>query len=162
MPISWNYAPKGWSFCNGATLPINQDQALFALLGTTYGGNGQTTFQLPNLQGRVAIGLGNGFTEGQVGGEINHTLSTQEMPQHTHQLSASNVSSGLLPKPNGNSAGAPTGTPPRSLYGAPQNHVPMVSQSVGNVGGSQPHANEQPYLVINWVIALQGIFPSQN
>ncbi len=162
MPISWNYAPKGWAFCNGQTLAINQNQALFSLLGTMYGGNGQTNFQLPNLQGRVAIGFGNGFTQGAVGGEINHTLSTQEMPPHTHQLSASNVNSGLLPKPNGNSPGAPTGTPPQSLYGPPQNLVPMVSQSVGFKGGSQPHENEQPYLVINWVIALQGIFPSRN
>jgi microcystin-dependent protein len=162
MPISWNYPPKGWAFCNGQTLAINQNQALFSLLGTTYGGNGQTTFQLPNLQGRIPIGFGNGFTQGQAAGETAHTVSISELPQHAHQLNASNVSANLLPKPNGNSPGAPTGSPPRSLYGPAQNLVAMISQSISNVGSSQPHENEQPYLVINWVIALQGIFPSRN
>jgi microcystin-dependent protein len=162
MPISWNYAPKGWAFCNGQLLPINQDQALFSLLGTTYGGDGRTNFALPNLQGRIPISFSGNFVQGQVGGEIAHTVSISELPAHTHQLNASTVGTGLLPKPNGNSPGAPTGTPPRSLYGPAQNLVGMAAQSVSNIGGSQPHENEQPYLVINWVIALQGIFPSRN
>src|SRR5262249_668507 len=132
MPISWNYAPKGWTFCNGQLLPINQNQALFSLVGTTYGGNGQTNFQLPNLQGRIPIGMGNGFTLGQAGGQAAHTLIISELPQHTHQLSASNVSANLLPKPNGNSPGAPTGNPPETMYGPEQNQVAMISQSISS------------------------------
>jgi len=156
--ISWNYAPKGWSFCNGQTLAINQNQASFSLLGTMYGGNGQTTFQLPNLQGRTPIHFGNGFTQGQVGGETTHTLSASEMPQHTHAVSGVNAQAN-----SNNPAGhllADTGQG-ITVYG---NAAPttLAPGTVTNAGGSQPHENEQPYLVMNWIIALQGIFPSRN
>src|ERR1700737_111449 len=113
--MSFNFAPKGWAECNGQLIPINQNQALFSLLGTTYGGDGRVNFGLPNFQGRTPIHQGLGFLEGQAGGEENHTLTTSEMPA-----------------------------------------------SVSNVGGSQPHNNMQPYLVLNFCIALQGVFPSQN
>lgn len=159
MCISWNYAPKGWAFCNGQLLAINQNQALFSLLGTTYGGNGQTTFSLPNLQGRVPVGVGAGFTLGEVGGETAHTLSQAELPAHNHALMVSNANSGL-PKVSGNTPGVTPSNSP--LYGPAQNLVAMSGAVLSNVGGSQPHENEQPYLVLNWIIALQGIFPSRN
>ena len=156
--ISWNYPPKGWAFCNGQTLPINQNQAIFALLGTTYGGNGQTTFLLPNLQGRVAMHFGNGFTQGQVGGETSHTLTLSEMPAHTHVMSGVNGNQNST-QPGGhllaNTAGGVT------VYGT-GSPTPMFPGDLTNAGGSQPHNNEQPYLVMNWIIALQGIFPSRN
>src|SRR3954468_18080811 len=157
--MSFNFPPKGWSLCNGALLPINQNQALFSLLGTNYGGNGQTNFGLPNLQGRVPIHMASGFTLGQVGGEPAHTLSMGEMTQHIHVFNASSVA-------------ATTNTPTSSLglatsagsflYGPPANLVPMNPAAVTFVGGSQPHNNMQPYLTISFCIALQGIFPSQN
>ena len=154
--ISFNYPPKGWAFCNGQTLPINQNQAIFALLGTTYGGNGQTTFLLPNLQGRTPIHFGNGFTLGQVGGEVNHTLSQSEMPQHTHPaVSSSNAASQGDPTGNfwaNGSQSAYAATPTQSMNPA----------AVSSIGGGQPHNNMPPYLVMNFIIALQGIFPSQN
>lgn len=156
--ISWNFPPKGWAFCNGQFLPINQNQALFSLLGTTYGGNGQTTFALPDLRGRVPVHQGAGFTLGQAAGETAHTVKITEMPQHLHFLEAS-------------SDNASTDTPAATLvlataslniYRQPTNPVTMDPGCVGNVGGSQPHTNLQPYLCVNYVIALQGVFPSQN
>ncbi|MEI9863751.1 MAG: tail fiber protein [Limisphaerales bacterium] len=154
--VSFNFAPKGWALCNGQTLPINQNQALFSLLGTTYGGNGTTTFALPNLQGRTPIHFGNSFVLGQNGGEAAHTLIVSEMPQHTHlPLVSSNPASQGSPQSNffanGNQPAfdaTPTG--------------PMKAAAVGNYGGSQPHENMPPYLVLNFVIALVGIFPSRN
>jgi len=154
--MSFGYAPKGWAMCNGQLLPINQNQAIFALLGTTYGGNGQTTFLLPNLQGRTPIHFGNGFTLGQVGGEVNHTLSQSEMPQHTHPaVSSSNAASQGDPTGNfwaNGSQSAYAATPTQSMNPA----------AVSSIGGGQPHNNTPPYLVMNFIIALQGIFPSQN
>lgn len=153
--FSFNYAPKGWAFCNGQTLPINQNQALFSLLGTTYGGNGQTTFQLPNLQGSMPMHFGNGFTQGQVGGETAHTLIASEMPAHTHQAV-------------GSSAPANLGVPTNNLWATGNgayNSTPntaMNPASVSNAGGSQPHDNMPPYMVLIICIALQGIFPSRN
>jgi microcystin-dependent protein len=156
--ISWNYAPRSWAFCNGQTLAINQNQAIFALLGTTYGGNGQTTFLLPNLQGKVAMHFGNGFAQGQTAGETSHTLTGSEMPAHTHVMSGVNATQNST-APAGhllaNTAGGVT------VYGT-SGPTPMFSGNVTNAGGSQPHQNEQPYLVMNWIIALQGIFPSRN
>jgi microcystin-dependent protein len=154
--ISWNFPPKGWAFCNGQTLAINQNQAIFALLGTMYGGNGQTTFQLPNLQGATPIHMGNGFIQGQRGGEVSHTVTLSELPQHTHPaVSSSNAAS--LGDPTGNfwangSQSAYAATPAQSMNPA----------TVSAIGGSQPHNNMPPYLVMNFIIALQGIFPSQN
>jgi microcystin-dependent protein len=154
--VSFNFAPKGWALCNGQLLPINQNQALFSLLGTTYGGNGQTTFALPNLQGRVPIHLDSGHTQGEMSGQENHTLTISEMPAHTHAVGASNTDP-TQGSPSGNmwanGAGAYSSGSPNST---------MNPASVSNVGGSQPHPNLQPFLVLNFIIALQGIFPSRN
>ena len=154
--VSFNFPPKGWALCNGQLLPINQNQALFALLGTTYGGNGQTTFQLPNLRGQVPIHMGNGHTLGEKGGTTSVTISQQTMPTHIHFFTAADV----------NATGAiPTGATlaqSNNLYTAPANLVALDPSSVTSVGGSQPHNNMMPYLVLNFIIALQGIFPSQN
>ncbi len=155
--ISWNYAPKGWAFCNGALLPINQNQALFSILGTMYGGNGQTTFALPNLQGRTPIHLGQGFTQGQVGGEASHTLIMSEMPAHTHFPTASSaLGTSVLPTNN------LLAVTPDQRFSDQSANGTMNAGSVLSVGGSQPHNNLSPYLVVNFVIALNGIFPSQN
>jgi microcystin-dependent protein len=154
--ISWNFPPKGWAFCNGQLLPINQNQALFSLLGTTYGGDGQTTFALPNMQGRVPIHFGNGHVLGERSGEENHTLNISEMASHIHGVSANDSA------PN---QGLPTGNMWASGTGAYSSASPdssMNPASISATGGSQPHTNIQPYLVLNFIIALQGIFPSQN
>jgi microcystin-dependent protein len=154
--MSFNFPPKGWAFCNGQLLPINQNQALFSLLGTTYGGDGQTTFALPNLQGRVPIDVGNGFVLGEISGEETHTLIQSEMPAHTHTVVASsNAADQGSPQNNywaNESSNAYTASPDSA----------MSPSAVTNVGGSQPHENRSPYLVLSFCIALQGIFPSQN
>jgi microcystin-dependent protein len=154
--FSFNFAPKGWAECNGQLLPINQNQALFSILGTTYGGNGQTTFGLPNLQGRTPLYQGNGIVLGQSGGEENHTLTVQEMPAHTHQ--AAGGPQATLVTPSGNLPGADTST---DFYAGSAN-TSMNPAAMTNVGGSQPHSNMAPFLVVNICIALQGIFPSRN
>lgn len=154
--ISWNYAPKGWAFCNGQLLPINQNQALFSILGTTYGGDGRTTFALPDLRGRTPLHTGNGFILGQAGGEEAHTLSNSEMPAHNHFAVASSNAADLN-TPVGNfwaSAG-------QQVY-SPTLNAAMRANAVAPVGGSQPHNNLSPLLVLNFVIALVGIFPSRN
>jgi microcystin-dependent protein len=155
--ISWNYAPKGWAFCNGQFLPINQNQALFSLLGTMYGGNGQTTFALPDLRGRVPVHVGSGFTQGQAGGQEFHTVTASEMPAHTHLISGSTNTSGATNVPT-NNIFAPSNV---ATYHTAANTT-LLPDEVTNVGGSQPHENRQPFLVVNYIIALQGIFPSQN
>jgi microcystin-dependent protein len=156
--MSFGFAPKGWALCNGQLLPINQNQALFSLLGTTFGGNGQTTFGLPNLQGNVPIHVGDGHTLGERGGEQAHTLSQQEMTQHIHFAVASGDNSTTnIPGGNSLASAANMYNPP------PQSGLTTLSPStVGNVGGSQAHQNMQPFLVLTFCIALQGIFPSQN
>ena len=153
--VSFNFAPKGWALCNGQLLPINQNQALFALLGTTYGGDGRVNFALPDLRGRIPIHFDSFHTLGQRAGEENHTLISNEMAAHTHPVSASNAD------PN---QGLPTGNIWANGSEAYSSSAPdgsMNPASIGGAGGSQPHANLQPYLVMNFVIALQGIFPSQ-
>jgi microcystin-dependent protein len=154
--ISWNFPPKGWAFCNGALLPINQNQALFSILGTTYGGDGRVNFALPNLQGRSPFHVGNGLALGELGGEATHTLNISELPAHTHT-------------PVGSSAQADLGTPVNNLWAKdgsnPFNPAPNTTMNPASIlptGGSQPHENMSPYLVLNFIIALQGIFPSQN
>ena len=148
--------------CNGQLLPINQNQALFSLLGTMYGGNGQTNFALPNLQGEVPIHVGSGFIQGQASGEQNHTLSISELPTHTHVANASQTQA---PQSGGNT---PSNTKilgqarASFLYGPSSVLAPMDPREIANVGGSQPHANQQPYLTLNFCIALQGVFPSRN
>ncbi|MBL8311371.1 MAG: phage tail protein [Burkholderiales bacterium] len=157
--MSFNFAPKGWALCNGQFLPINQNQALFSLLGTTYGGNGQTTFALPDLRSRVPIHFGSGFTLGQRAGQENHTLTASETPQHTHTLQAANVPANV---------GIPANTVMLAnsvnyeAYRPATSPVPLHPATVSSVGGSQPHNNMQPFLTISFCIALQGIFPSQN
>jgi microcystin-dependent protein len=155
--ISWNFAPKGWALANGQFLPINQNQALFSLLGTTYGGNGQTTFALPDLRSRTPIHMGQGFTLGEAGGEEFHTVTMSEMPQHLHTVQGSNNTGNSQTAAN-NVLGVVAGR----LYTDPAALTPLGPTSITNVGGSQPHENRQPFLVVNAVIALQGIFPSQN
>jgi microcystin-dependent protein len=156
--FSFEHAPKGWALCNGQLLPINQNQPLFALLGTMYGGNGQTNFALPDLRGRVPIHVGSGHTLAQRAGEQAHTLTNAEMPQHTHLLNASSSDS-AAPIPAGNLLARAA---PANPYIAPAALAPMNPASVANVGGSQAHLNMQPFLTLNFCIALIGIFPSQN
>lgn len=155
--FSYNRTQSGWAQCNGQFLPINQNQALFALLGTTYGGNGQTTFALPDLRGRVPMHFGGSLSLGQQGGNPSHTLTIQEMPAHTHQASGSSNGPTVAVPTNAfwasNTGFAPYGTTPDTA---------MNAATVGNIGGSQPHNNMSPYLVLEYRIALQGIFPSRN
>jgi microcystin-dependent protein len=155
--MSFVFAPKGWAPCNGQFLPINQNQALFSLLGTTYGGNGQTTFALPNLQGRVPIHVGAGHTLGEQGGAQAHTVSIAELPQHLHPANAS-TASGNTPLPSG----SVLADSPSQPYAPPANLTALHPSSVTSTGGSQPHLNMQPFLTIGFCIALQGIFPSPN
>lgn len=154
--MSFVFPPKGWSLCNGQLLPINQNQALFSLLGTTYGGDGRVNFGLPNLQGLVPIHMGSGHTLGERGGEQAHTLSIAEIPTHTHSLKASPTDGDQIIPTNNYLA------PVFQLYGAATNLTSMNPASIGNVGGSQAHLNMQPFLVLSYCIALQGIFPSQT
>lgn len=153
--ISFNFAPKGWAFCNGQLLPINQNQALFALLGTQFGGNGTTTFALPDLRDRSPVHTGNGYPIGAVAGEATHTLTAQELPAHTHLLSAGGQGTASSP------AGARWAASTKASYAAAPSTT-MSAQALSSTGGGQPHENRPPFLVINFVIALQGIFPSQN
>jgi microcystin-dependent protein len=155
--MSFGFAPKGWALCNGQLLPINQNQALFSLLGTTFGGNGQTTFALPDLRERVPIHVGSGHTIGERGGEQAHTLSIAEMPTHTHTVKAS-TQLGDQTVPAGNFLARSH----YNLYGNPANLTALAPATVANVGGSQAHLNMQPFLVLNFCIALQGIFPSSS
>ena len=160
----FNFPPKGWAFCDGQLLPLSQNTALFSLLGTTYGGDGKSTFALPNLQGCVPLHEGSGHSLGEKAGEQAHTLTINEMPTHIHDFSQNTAVVSA-------SANATVG-PPTSNYWANNGHAAystggvslgaMSPQAVSTVGGSQPHQNMQPYLVLNFCIALQGIFPSQN
>lgn len=159
--VSCNFAPKGWAMCNGQLLPINQNQPLFSLLGTIYGGNGQTNFALPDLRSRVPIHVGSGFTQGQAGGQEAHTLTLSEMPTHTHSAMATN-NNATQPGPNPNASTMGYARAGNQMYGTVGNLVAMSPSMVGNVGGSQAHENRQPYSVLNFIIALQGIFPSRN
>ncbi len=154
--FSFNFAPRGWAQCNGQLLAIAQNQALFSILGTTYGGNGTTTFALPDLRGRTPVYVGNGIGLGQAGGEENHTVTVAEMPAHTHP--AAGGPSATLVAPSGNLPGSATSA---NFYAGSAN-TSMNPQAVTNMGGSQPHPNMSPYLVLNVCIALQGIFPSRN
>lgn len=153
--FSFGFAPKGWALCNGQLLPINQNQALFSLLGTTYGGDGRVNFALPNLQGRTPIHTGSGHTLGERGGEEAHTLSINEIPVHTHSVSASSSAGDDV-----NPAGHLLASPLSPSYRPPGAAVTMAPASIANVGGSQAHQNMQPFLTLNICIALQGIFPS--
>lgn len=147
--------PQGWAQCNGQLLSIQQNQPLFALLGTTYGGDGKSTFALPNLMGRVPVHVGNNVTLGQAGGEEVHVLTTLEMPEHTHTAMASNVGPDQV-SPAGNVWASVPG-----LYSASENAT-MNPVSVQPSGSDQGHDNLQPYCVFNICIATAGIFPTRN
>jgi microcystin-dependent protein len=155
--ISFNFPPKGWAFCNGQLLAINQNQALFSILGTMYGGDGRINFGLPNLQGRIPLHQGSGYVVGQAAGEAAHTLTTLEMPTHVHPAVAQSAPS----NPGVSPAGAIWAQAPAVAY-APAPNIQMNPAAVQNSGGSQPHENQAPYLVLNFIIALVGIFPSRN
>jgi microcystin-dependent protein len=154
--VSFGFAPKGWALCQGQLLPINQNQALFSLLGTTYGGDGRVNFGLPNLQGRTPVHMGSGFTLGELGGEQAHTLSISEIPTHIHVANGT-ANGGNDPIPTGNYLGEADNT-----YTAAQNLTSLTPATISAIGGSQAHLNMQPFLVLTFCIALQGIFPSQN
>ena len=155
--VSFNFPPKGWALCNGQLLPINQNQALFALLGTTYGGNGQTNFALPNLRGRAPVHEGNGHNLGEAAGSTSVTVNIQQLPTHLHFVNASGTE-GNDNQPANNVLGLVAGR----TYTDPLALTTLNPGTITNVGGSQPHNNMMPYLVLNFIIALQGIFPSQN
>lgn len=154
--MSFSFAPKGWALCNGQLMPINQNQALFSLLGTTFGGDGRVNFALPNLQGNTPIHVGGGYTLGERGGEQAHTLSTAELPTHAHTLNASQANADT-PAP----ANAMFGTS-NNMYAAATDLTTVNPGTITNTGGSQAHLNMQPFLTLSFCIALQGIFPSQN
>ncbi len=171
--VAFPFAPKGWALCNGQVLPINQNQALFSLLGTTYGGDGRTTFGLPDLRGRVAMHLGGSHIQGEKGGSEAVTLNQSEMPAHMHFLrcDATTPATSNTGTPAANTClGQTIGSPaqgsnfPVSLYdiNVAGTFNTLAPQALGNAGGSQPHTNMQPYLSLNFVIALQGVFPSRN
>jgi microcystin-dependent protein len=154
--VSFNFPPKGWAQCNGQVLPINQNQALFSLLGTTYGGDGRVNFALPDLRGRIPLHEGNGFNLGQRAGESAHTLNIGELPAHTH---AANAGTAL----------ADQGSPLNNVWAAQDNpayatspNTAMTPAAVSTVGGGQPHENRSPFLALMFIIALLGIFPSRS
>src|SRR5258705_3828419 len=161
--FSFNYAPRSWALCNGQFLPINQNQALFSLLGTTYGGNGQTTFALPDLRGRVPFHTGNGYLEGQAAGEEFHTLTVPEMPAHPHALTGNNAVVGAA---NNSTAATPTSNffanSAKNAFATGAPNAKMSAATVTTFGGSQPHENRSPFLVLNMCICLVGAFPSRN
>jgi len=153
-----NFAPAGWMFCEGQLLPISENETLFNLLGTTYGGDGESTFALPDLQGRIPIHLGNGFTLGEIGGQEDITLTVSQSPAHSHSMLASSNNA-----TDSNAAG--------NILAQNQSYTPYIKDnpysllspvSVGSTGGSQPHSNFQPYLCVNFIISLFGVFPPQN
>jgi microcystin-dependent protein len=157
--VSFNFAPKGWALCNGTLLQINMFQALFSLLGTTYGGDGRVNFGLPNLQGRAPLHMGPGYVLGQQGGEYTHTLVVKELPMHIHSLQGVNTTENQF-APTGNLLANTQGA--LTVYGPLASPGAMFPGDISNTGSNQGHPNMQPYLVMNWIISLSGIFPSQN
>lgn len=156
MLVPWSFAAKGWAMCNGQLLPINANQPLFSLLGTTYGGDGRVNFGLPNLQGRTPTGNGAGIPIGQYAGEATHTLSIAEVPAHIHPISAASRAV------SGDPAGALVAGGGLAAFNTPTNLTSMNGATLAPYGSGQPHENRQPYLVMNWCIALSGIFPTPN
>jgi microcystin-dependent protein len=165
--MSFGFAPIGWIQCNGQLLPINQNQALFSLLGTFYGGDGRSNFALPNLQGRVPVHRGAGYNLGQASGETGHTLNISEMATHRHLMQATAVTAtAAVPTSNdylGQGKTTSSGAPAVNLYSTSQtSDVAFAAGALSNSGGGQAHENRQPFLALNICIALQGIFPTQN
>jgi microcystin-dependent protein len=164
-----NFAPVGWAFCNGALMPIDQNAALFQLIGTTYGGDGQSTFALPNLQSRIPIHAGSGFVIGQNGGSETVTLTTNQLPAHTHVVRTATASQGgAKPTPGGNviaDENLPAPPNPQPFTYTPYasaNQRTLGPKSIQSTGGSQPHDNMVPFQVVNFIISLFGVFPSQT
>jgi microcystin-dependent protein len=155
--MSFSFPPKGWLLCNGQLLPINQNQPLFSLLGTVYGGDGRTTFAIPDLRGRVPIHLGGGHTLGERGGEEAHTMSVAELPSHTHQVRTSSATTGGNVSPAGRFLGGAN-----DAYRSGNQDTTIRPDAVTTTGGSQAHQNMQPFLTLGFCIALQGIFPSRS
>ena len=158
--FSFNFAPRGWAFCNGQTLSIQQNTALFSLIGTTYGGDGISNFKLPNLQGNAAMHAGSGYLRGEVGGSTAVTLNLNQIPLHTHSMVFS-ASPGTGGNPSHTTPAQADSVIGKAYTPGPAT-VPMSPQALGMAGGNQPHDNMQPYLVINACIALTGIFPSRG
>ncbi len=154
-----NFAPAGWAFCNGALMPISENETLFQLIGTTYGGDGQSTFALPDLQGRIPLHQGNGFVMGQSGGVEQVTLTVSQIPSHNHSFLASTSLAGLSPNP-GNNVAAGSTTIDAYINDSPDQQ--LTPQSISPVGGSQPHDNMMPFLAISFIISLFGVYPSPN
>ncbi len=159
--VSFNFAPKGWALCNGQLLPINQNQALFSLLGTMYGGDGRINFALPDLRDRIPMHVGSGHIQGERAGEGAHTLTINEMPQHIHTNNGVTEAADQS-TPTGNRLASVDPVNLGNIYGPPQGLEAMATTMVSNTGGSQPHNNLHPILTLNFIIALQGIFPSRN
>jgi microcystin-dependent protein len=163
-----NFAPRGWAFCDGQLLPISQHSALFSILGTTYGGDGRTTFALPDLRGRVAIHPGNGpglsdYRLGQKGGAETRTLTTAELPSHSHSIRANNGPGNSSAASSGASiAGHGTSVPPEGNFSSQAPNVDLSPQTAGNTGGGQPFDIRQPFLAVNFIIALEGVYPSRS
>jgi microcystin-dependent protein len=153
-----NFAPAGWALCDGALMPISQNDTLFQLIGTNYGGDGEQTFGLPNLNGRVPLHQGGGFALGQASGTETVTLNTQTMPGHSHAFLGSNAVAND-PNPTNNTLGESSAI---SLYQSEAPAIAMAAQSISGTGGSQPHENMQPYLCVSYIISLFGIFPTQT
>lgn len=154
-----NFAPVGWAFCQGQLIPISENDALFNLIGTTYGGDGQTTFALPDLRSRLPVHMGNGFTLAETGGTESVTLTVQQLPGHVHLLQATNNNASATSAAGHVLAQTPTYTPYNSGFGA---DTTMAATSIGNTGGGQPHQNLQPFLCLNFIISLFGVYPSQT
>ena len=165
--VSFNFAPRGWAMCNGQFLPINQNQALFAILGTTYGGNGATTFALPDFRGKVPVHWGSNMALGQTAGEENHTITINELPQHSHAVTSGEVKAktGTVANkttPEGNYFAENTAETKR-FTNLPDTSMGNIAPiTIASIGGNQAHTNMQPFTVLNFIILLQGIFPSRN
>jgi microcystin-dependent protein len=165
--VGFNFAPVGWALCDGQLLPISQNTALFSLLGTQYGGDGRSTFGLPDLRSRVPIGMGQGnglspYTIGEMTGVESVTLQATQMPQHNHLINATNAAGGVQTPANNFLAAGTAGGRPADIYSAGPSQGTLSPNAVSFTGGSQPHNNIQPVLAMNYIIALQGIFPSRN
>ncbi|UBM59617.1 tail fiber protein [Marinilongibacter aquaticus] len=160
--VGFNFAPNGWTLCDGQILPINQNQSLYSLLGTTYGGDGRTSFALPDLRGRTPIHAGAGHNLGQKSGEETHTLTVAEMPEHTHEVKAYATGSVASNVPTATNNVLSVSTPANIYNDTLESLADLSAGTLVNMGGSQAHDNMQPYLAVNFCIALQGLFPSRN